>query len=67
MKRDDETTTEFWIRRIREDAQEPLIKALEAMLTDPPTTLDEPDANAEVIIKMRAIARAALAAARAEA
>jgi hypothetical protein len=37
-------------------------KALEAMLVDPPATLDEPDTDAEVIIKMRAIARDALAA-----
>jgi hypothetical protein len=32
------------------------------MLVDPPATLDEPDTDAEVIIKMRAIARDALAA-----
>jgi hypothetical protein len=38
-----------------------LVKALEAMLVDPPATLDEPDTDAEVIIKMRAIARDALA------
>lgn len=37
-----------------------LVKALEAMLVDPPATLDEPDTDAEVIIKMRAIARDAL-------
>lgn len=35
-------------------------KALEEMLVDPPATLDEPDSDAEVIEKMRAIARAAL-------
>jgi hypothetical protein len=37
-----------------------LVKALEAMLVDPPATLDEPDTDAEVIIKMRSIARDAL-------
>lgn len=37
-----------------------LVKALESLLQDPPATLDEPDTDAEVIIKMRAIARDAL-------
>ena len=41
---------------------EALVKALERMLVDPPATLDEPDTDAEVIIKMRAIAREALVA-----
>lgn len=35
-------------------------EALEAMLVDPPATLDEPDTDAEVTIKMREIASAAL-------
>ena len=39
---------------------EGLRKALEQMLVDPPSTLDEPDTDAEVIMKMREIARAAL-------
>lgn len=34
--------------------------ALESLTKDPPATLDEPDTDAEVIIKMRAIARATL-------
>jgi len=33
---------------------------LEWLLEDPPATLDEPDTDAEVIVKMRAIVRAAL-------
>jgi hypothetical protein len=40
------------IRRLR--------AALESLTKDPPATLDEPDADWEVIVKMRAIARAAL-------
>jgi hypothetical protein len=35
-------------------------KALEKMLVDPPSTLDEPDQDFEVIVKMREIAKAAL-------
>jgi len=38
-----------------------LEKALEQILVDPPPTLDEPDADWEVIEKYRAIAREALA------
>ena len=38
-----------------------LMKALESLLVDPPATLDEPDTDCEVIVKMRAIARDALA------
>lgn len=38
-----------------------LRRALESLTEDPPPTLDEPDADWEVIVKMRAIARAALA------
>jgi len=34
--------------------------ALESLTKDPPPTLDEPDTDAEVVIKMRAIAREAL-------
>jgi hypothetical protein len=34
--------------------------ALESLTADPPSTLDEPDEDWEVIVKMRAIARAAL-------
>jgi hypothetical protein len=40
------------IRRLRE--------ALESLTEDPPATLDEPDPDWEVIIKMRNIAREAL-------
>jgi hypothetical protein len=39
---------------------ERLRAALESLLKDPPPTLDEPDTDAEVIVKMRAIAREAL-------
>lgn len=39
---------------------ERLRAALESLTKDPPATLDEPDTDAEVITKMRAIARAAL-------
>jgi hypothetical protein len=39
---------------------ERLRAALQSLTHDPPATLDEPDTEAEVIIKMRAIARAAL-------
>lgn len=39
---------------------ERLRTALQDLLEDPPATLDEPDTDAEVIIKMRAIARGAL-------
>lgn len=39
---------------------ERLTAALESMIVDPPATLDEPDRDAEVIFKMRAIAAAAL-------
>ena len=39
---------------------ERLTDALQQMLTDPPAALDEPDTDAEVIAKMRKIARAAL-------
>jgi hypothetical protein len=39
---------------------ERLRKALESLTEDPPSTLDEPDQDYEVIIKMRAIARDAL-------
>jgi hypothetical protein len=38
-----------------------LVKALESLTEDPPSTLDEPDEDWEVIVKMRAIAREALA------
>lgn len=38
-----------------------LKKALESLLTDPPADLDEPDEDWRVIVKMREIARAALA------
>jgi hypothetical protein len=34
--------------------------ALQSLTTDPPPTLDEPDTDAEVVIKMREIARRAL-------
>jgi hypothetical protein len=34
--------------------------ALESLTTDPPPTLDEPDEDWEVVVKMRAIAQAAL-------
>ncbi len=37
-----------------------LVAALEAMLDDPCSTLDEPDTDFEVIMKMRKIAREAL-------
>lgn len=40
---------------------ERLRAALESLTKDPPATLDEPDEDWEVIIKMRAIARSALA------
>lgn len=40
---------------------ERLRAALESLTEDPPATLDEPDEDWEVIIKMRALARAALA------
>jgi hypothetical protein len=39
---------------------ERLRAALESLTEDPPATLDEPDADWEVIVKMRAIATAAL-------
>ena len=39
---------------------ERLRAVLESLTEDPPATLDEPDANWEVIVKMRAIAREAL-------
>ena len=39
---------------------ERLRAALQSLTTDPPATLDEPDTDAEVIIKMRDIARRAL-------
>jgi hypothetical protein len=39
---------------------ERLRAALENITKDPPATLNEPDSNVEVIVKMRAIARAAL-------
>lgn len=42
------------------NAHDGLVKALEAMLVDPPSTLDEPDSDAEVIRKLRTIARTAL-------
>jgi hypothetical protein len=48
--------------RLRADNKR-LRAALQSLLTDPPTTLDEPDTDAEVVIKMREIARAALASA----
>jgi hypothetical protein len=35
--------------------------ALESLTKDPPATLDEPDEDWEVVVKMRAIAREALA------
>ncbi len=38
-----------------------LLAALEAMLVDPPSTLDEPDTDADIIRKLRDIAREALA------
>lgn len=38
-----------------------LLAALESLTEDPPATLDEPDEDWEVIIKMRAIAREAIA------
>lgn len=44
-----------------EDAAPELLAALQQMLTDPPATLDEPDADHEVIKKMREIAAAAIA------
>jgi hypothetical protein len=34
--------------------------ALESLTKDPPPTLDEPDEDWEVVVKMRAIAQAAL-------
>jgi DNA repair exonuclease SbcCD ATPase subunit len=49
------------LRRVRGDEIERLRAALESLTKDPPSTLSsEPDTDAEVIIKMRAIARAAL-------
>lgn len=42
------------------DEIERLRAALESLTEDPPSTLDEPDEDWEVIVKMRAIARAAL-------
>lgn len=42
------------------DEIERLTAALESLTKDPPATLDEPDTDAEVIKKMRAIALAAL-------
>ena len=38
-----------------------MLEALQAMLKDPPATLDEPDPDGELIGKMRAIARTAIA------
>lgn len=35
--------------------------ALESLTSDPPSTLDEPDEDWQVIVKMRAVAHAALA------
>jgi hypothetical protein len=43
------------------DEIERLRATLESLTKDPPPTLDEPDTDAEVIIKMRQIARDALA------
>lgn len=43
------------------NAHDALVKALQAMLVDPPSSLDEPDSDAEVIRKLRAIASDALA------
>jgi hypothetical protein len=37
-----------------------LRRALESLTKDPPATLDEPDEDWEVVVKMRAIAQAAL-------
>ena len=34
MKRDGETTTEYWLRRIQTDARAPLIVALEEVLNE---------------------------------
>jgi hypothetical protein len=39
---------------------ERLRAVLQSLTTDPPATLDEPDTDAEVIIKMRETARRAL-------
>lgn len=43
-----------------ERAVDVLEAALKSLTEDPPATLDEPDEDWEVIVKMRAIARAAL-------
>ena len=46
---------------VERDAEiERLQAALQSLTEDPPSTLDEPDEDWEVIVKMRAIARAAL-------
>lgn len=42
------------------DVADALVKALEAMLVDPPTSLNEPDTDAQVIRKLRDISRKAL-------
>lgn len=47
--------------KAKDEKIDALVKALGEMLTDPPSTLDEPDTDAEVIKKMRRIAREALA------
>jgi hypothetical protein len=50
--------------RRRKDAKIARLRAaLQSLTTDPPATLDEPDTDAEVVIKMREIVRAALASA----
>jgi hypothetical protein len=54
----DETDDEYTARLEAEIVR--LTSALESLTEDPPATLDEPDPDWEVIIKMRNIAREAL-------
>ncbi len=49
-----------WETDAMRDEIERLRAALLSLTEDPPATLDEPDEDWEVIVKMRAIARAAL-------
>ena len=51
---------EAMLREAARAAIDAVRDVLEWLLEDPPATLNEPDADAEVIIKMRAIVRAAL-------
>jgi hypothetical protein len=48
-----------WLREAADEIDR-LREALESLTEDPPATLDEPDHDWEVIIKMRNIAREAL-------